>query len=289
MKKNIVTILATIICGVYSAQVGVNTKNPQGAFHIDAAKDNPATGNTLSFSQQNNDVIIMSSGNLGVGTITPDTKLDIRTVDPTVTPAVPVAGFRLVDGNQAAGRVLQTDANGLSTWGDIGNRPVLLGKIGVVSAGPVYSDKDPTVVAANPYKYANTGITLTPGRYVLNIGMSIYLPVDYPIGYSYYLPVYLSSDNTSTTSLQQNGFTIVSGGASGNAAFGGRMIRNYGNTSLNMIQGSLVVDITATTTLYVYLKNIPVFTDVPSTNGLTSYRWNTGNYENYFYALPINK
>ncbi|MET3539088.1 hypothetical protein [Chryseobacterium limigenitum] len=49
------------------------------------------------------------SGNIGIGTDTPNTKLDI--VAPT-----PAGGFRLADGSQADQKVLTSDANGNAKW-----------------------------------------------------------------------------------------------------------------------------------------------------------------------------
>lgn len=53
------------------SQVGVNTNNPQGIFHVDGAKDNPANGSSTPF-QDANDFIITSDGSVGVGTTSPD-------------------------------------------------------------------------------------------------------------------------------------------------------------------------------------------------------------------------
>jgi len=58
-------------------QVGINTTNPQGIFHIDGGKDNPPTG-VPDISQQSNDVVVTSSGQLGVGTTTPTAKLELN-------------------------------------------------------------------------------------------------------------------------------------------------------------------------------------------------------------------
>ncbi|MCS3868439.1 hypothetical protein J3D55_001355 [Chryseobacterium ginsenosidimutans] len=52
------------------AQIGINTSNPQTAFHIDNAKDNPATG-TPTATQQANDFAVTSTGSVGIGTTTP--------------------------------------------------------------------------------------------------------------------------------------------------------------------------------------------------------------------------
>lgn len=73
MRK--ILLLASLISlgtATYYAQVGVNNPNPQGAFHIDGAKDNPATGLPTAV-QQANDVTVTPAGSLGIGTITPDT------------------------------------------------------------------------------------------------------------------------------------------------------------------------------------------------------------------------
>jgi hypothetical protein len=75
MKKNLLLLLLS----AYSfAQVGINTSNPQGIFHVDGAKDNPSTG-VPSADQQNNDFVVTNTGSVGVGITTPDNsaKLDI--------------------------------------------------------------------------------------------------------------------------------------------------------------------------------------------------------------------
>jgi len=74
--KRILLPLLLIISGSIDAQVGINTSNPQNTFHIDAGNDNPSNG-APSAAQQNNDVIVTSTGALGIGTISPTTKVDI--------------------------------------------------------------------------------------------------------------------------------------------------------------------------------------------------------------------
>jgi hypothetical protein len=72
-------VLFTPLLG-YS-QVGVNTQNPQGIFHIDVAKDNPSSASP-SLTQQSNDVLVNNEGNLGIGTTIPTNKLHIVGTNP---------------------------------------------------------------------------------------------------------------------------------------------------------------------------------------------------------------
>lgn len=73
-----ISLFMILLSAFFSGQVGVNTSNPQGAFHIDGAKDNPTLG-TPSSGQQLNDFIVTANGNVGAGTTAPNTyaKLDV--------------------------------------------------------------------------------------------------------------------------------------------------------------------------------------------------------------------
>lgn len=78
MKKIILSIVMAISAFSIkmSAQVGIQTSNPQGVFNIDAAKDNPATG-VPTAAQQVNDIAVTATGSMGVGTTAPAAKVDI--------------------------------------------------------------------------------------------------------------------------------------------------------------------------------------------------------------------
>ncbi|REC59477.1 hypothetical protein DRF65_25690 [Chryseobacterium pennae] len=69
-------IISIFISFVGYSQVGVNTTNPQGSFHIDGGKDNAAVGAPTTI-QQKNDFIITPSGQVGIGKYNPQKKLDI--------------------------------------------------------------------------------------------------------------------------------------------------------------------------------------------------------------------
>lgn len=77
MKKIFPIIFLAAGNAFMTAQVGIQTSNPQGIFHIDGSKDNPVTG-APTVSQQVNDVIVTAGGRLGVGTITPDASSSVE-------------------------------------------------------------------------------------------------------------------------------------------------------------------------------------------------------------------
>ncbi|WP_294264858.1 fibrinogen-like YCDxxxxGGGW domain-containing protein [uncultured Chryseobacterium sp.] len=76
MKKNLLTAAALACSAVMYSQVGINTNNPQAMLHVDAGKDNPSTG-IPNASQQSNDFVVTSEGNVGIATIAPTNKLHV--------------------------------------------------------------------------------------------------------------------------------------------------------------------------------------------------------------------
>ncbi len=77
MKKILHLIFLVAGNAFIIAQVGIQTSNPQGTFHIDGARDNPATG-VPNANQQVNDIIITTEGRLGVGTVAPDSSSSVE-------------------------------------------------------------------------------------------------------------------------------------------------------------------------------------------------------------------
>jgi len=161
MKNLKLSFLAIFL--IFSAksqgQVGINTSAPQATFHIDGGKDNPSTG-APSTSQQLNDVVATSAGNLGIGTTTPTQKFEIQTGG---TPASPVTGFKLADGSQFKDYVLTTDANGVAMW----KRPSLMTYSGTFVPGGTGSkvkfQKDITFYTTGAY------IDLPPGIWKVDV------------------------------------------------------------------------------------------------------------------------
>jgi hypothetical protein len=128
MKKISLSLFITIM-GItnMTAQIGVQTNNPQGAFHIDAAKDNPETG-TPSAAQQANDIIVSSSGNMGIGTLTPTNKLEVD------NGTAGTSGVKLTQLPSA--NVLATDATGNIISGNSESAGVAVTKQRLAVASP---------------------------------------------------------------------------------------------------------------------------------------------------------
>lgn len=112
MIKYIIKTISLLVCLLplsLFAQVGINTITPAGIFHLDGKQDNTSPGGLIP-AHTINDFIIDSNGNVGIGTITPQARLDIQA-------DTLYGAFRMVDGTQKSGRVLMADSNGNAFWG----------------------------------------------------------------------------------------------------------------------------------------------------------------------------
>lgn len=104
MRKISLLIFSMLLSfGLSKAQVGINTKTPQGVFHIDGK------GDTSGNSNISDDILIDNNGNVGIGTLTPTAK--VHSVGSST-----VAPMRITDGNQAQNYILVSDANGNASW-----------------------------------------------------------------------------------------------------------------------------------------------------------------------------
>ncbi|WP_139262043.1 hypothetical protein [Dysgonomonas macrotermitis] len=129
------------------AQVGVNTKLPATVLHIDGG------GNNTMAVVDADDVVIDNLGRVGVG-MAPSSgyssKLQV------------VGGLTMIDGTQAAGRVLTSDASGKASWNEVA---VYAGRVELTSVGVdiPYTTAD--------FLQTGTSIVLPPGRYAVNVSM----------------------------------------------------------------------------------------------------------------------
>jgi hypothetical protein len=108
-------------------------------------------GNAARFVGGN---VTINSGNLGVGTTNPNTLVHINSATS--------GAFRLVDGTQANGSILTSNADGVATW----QRPGIDNVVGTLHATGVN-------IAYTRTNYIQTGssIVLPPGRFAVNITM----------------------------------------------------------------------------------------------------------------------
>ncbi|WP_322970454.1 hypothetical protein [Faecalibacter sp. LW9] len=128
MKKNILIIGALACSTLLYSQVGINTENPQAMFHIDGSKNNPAIG-TPSNSEQSDDFVITEDGNIGLGTISPKVRLDLRASSDTNN-AIGISGTTKSASDAGAGAIRYIDqsggriqvSNGI-TWENIASVP----------------------------------------------------------------------------------------------------------------------------------------------------------------------
>lgn len=155
MKKYLLTTFLFSACSL-AAQVGINTDYPRALFHVDGAGDNPQDMTTaLNATQVANDVVVNTSGNVGVGILSPTAKLHV------VTNASTPRGLRLYDGTASLNnKVLQSNANGDASW------------VSVPTSGGSIHNVNPASVVRYPYN-VNTLLFSTlvnvAGNYLVTI------------------------------------------------------------------------------------------------------------------------
>lgn len=256
----------------FFAQVGINTSNPKGTFHVDAGKDNPATPDDPNTTQQLNDVMIAPSGNIGIGTTTPTAKVHINSTTP--------GAILINDGTQGAGKVLTSDGSGFGTWTNVpAYQTTIMGDYvdpGVKKATLTSGSDDGGGQTKTPL-YAGIQITLPKGKWAVSAGLAFR---DAGVSNSFWQHAYLS---TSTTSVARTGFTHL-GPAGNNTSYAGFILGTASLPSPNnkgFISGTSIIDVTAAAGLTIYLM-------LENRSPVNAYTFDPLMPENYFYALPIN-
>jgi len=276
-KNRLLLLLNFLFINSAFAQVGINTKNPHGTFHVDGAKDN-LNNSVPDNNQQLNDFIITSNGNVGSGTIEPSVKFELN--NQTLNGAI-----KIVDGTQSVGKVLRSDANGVGTWQFPNSfKSVVLG----VYPSPVATIiSNGNVNAFGAVKYTNIYMDLTPGKWIVNAGLTVRSTES--LGQRFWLHAYLS---TSQTELQQNGFNHL-GPAQNDTSYASLIFGNptstgnpYASNGTNFISGSSLISVNTNVRINLLIDNSNT---LPITNGerVGSFNFKTDSYENYFYAIPV--
>lgn len=103
MKQNFFIIYFLIISISLFAQVGINTKNPLGVWHVDPRSDTTSPTSGIA-----DDIVITADGNMGIGTSSPPNKLSIVTTGANT-------GLYLPNG-ASSGKVLTSDPQGNAVW-----------------------------------------------------------------------------------------------------------------------------------------------------------------------------
>lgn len=174
MKKitKCAAISAVSVSSFMFSQVGLNTQNPQTTFHIDGAKDNPATG-APTVTQQANDFSVTSSSNVGIGTITPSERLDIASGN------VRIRDINSNVGVGGADRVVVADATGVLKTIDFKAYSLFHARLAAnqnVSGLAITTLLFATPVATSPFYSYDTGTgVLTfnqPGNYLVALQAS---------------------------------------------------------------------------------------------------------------------
>jgi hypothetical protein len=101
MKRYIlITTYLILVTFNIQSQIGIKTESPQNGsvLHIDSKGDTSGATNFLD------DILINSQGQIGIGTFTPDAKVDIR------------GNIKITNGSQGKDRALVSDAIGRGTW-----------------------------------------------------------------------------------------------------------------------------------------------------------------------------
>lgn len=106
MRKCFLLIISLLSIGFSRAQVGINTLYPQGIFHLDAKGDTGSTGTNFS-----DDVVVTAKGNVGIGTLSPSTKLQVNTSD-----GKPFIRIQDPSEEVSDGKYLVSDENGAGSW-----------------------------------------------------------------------------------------------------------------------------------------------------------------------------
>lgn len=156
-------LILSVFSNVFS-QIGVNTETPLSTtlLHIDPNKN--SSGSTPVYSD---DVVVMPNGYMGIGTVSPTNKLDIR------------GAVRIDDGGAIANYVLTSNSVGLASWKEkLSNR---IGIWNIKRTSSITVSTTPTlltgtsVISENQIELENktNGVEIKPGKYLIFLSGSL--------------------------------------------------------------------------------------------------------------------
>lgn len=274
MKKLTIALLV-ISAHLVVAQVGINTPNPQGIFHVDGKKNNETSGN-VSPANQADDVVMSADGFVGIGNNNPTVSLDIKT---SGTSAVPVPGIKITDGAQNENYVLTSDANGNGLW-----KPAKLTVIrGVNGAGINISFEE----TATTSKYTGSYIDLPPGKWLVTVQQLI-IPTGAALTSDQWM--WLRTSFSDDPNVVPGGIATYSADLSSPSIVSG-LIQGptSAKTRFSILQGSLVINNSSgAVKRYKYIAGNNVV-EGAQTSATFFDRFGSGVFgENVIYAVPTN-
>lgn len=125
LEKKCLLLFSFLLCfSVFNAQVGIGTNDPKGVLHIDSKSNNATPSATVN----DDDLIITNDGKVGIGTINPTTKVDLRNsslkgifaIGPTDQIATNAGAGALQYVNDGGGKLVFSDG---TKWSEITASP----------------------------------------------------------------------------------------------------------------------------------------------------------------------
>ncbi|MBD8346430.1 hypothetical protein [Dysgonomonas sp. HGC4] len=164
MRKCFLLIIGLLSMGICRSQVGINTKNPQGIFHIDAK------ANTVGTSNISDDILVDSQGNLGIGTLSPKTKVDV------------VGSLSITNSNENDKYILTSNNIGVGTWQD--NPVTKVNRMSICKASGVFETVGTALLPCEaPFTFSVNELNLTAtddGRIKIDSGLYLVI-VDFDL------------------------------------------------------------------------------------------------------------
>lgn len=187
-----------------------------------------------------NPTVINAANNLEVEASTVGRKTSIDKVTGQVT---------IKDGTEGASKILTSDSNGGASWQTLPSGKLVLGVM-------PDSQTSPVVLPANGTKvYLGANITLTPGKWLVNVSCAFYTPVT---SGQLNIQAILSSSQTSVVTPTSLSNPVIPGFITGQVLQGSTSIHNSGSP--------MILDVAATTTYYV-LAFVAGNTGAPGVSG----------------------